>query len=92
MELWADESESARLSGMTEDKFVKHIKLLEAEGFPKKSTWNAKRYRPAIIAFWHKQNGLDALLESPGAAQHGEDGFDRFGTNGTEQGIGRASR
>jgi hypothetical protein len=62
--------------------------LLEAEGFPRKSPWNSLRYRPAIIAFWHRQNGLDALLED--ATQHDADGSDRWGTN--DQGIRRASR
>lgn len=79
--LWADEAEAAELSGMAPDKFRAHLKLLEGEGFPKPSSWNGKRYRPAIIAFWNKQHGLDTVLDSAAPWSHEDDGTDRFGTN-----------
>lgn len=69
-EFWANEQESAALSGMTADIFAKRLADLEAKGFPKISPWNGKRFIPHIIAFWEgnpqpdstpaKEDGQDA--------------------------------
>lgn len=79
---WVDEAEAATLCGMTELKFRSHLPLLEGEGFPKPMTWNGKRWRKAIMAFWDRQNGLDALLEPQDGAHHDEEDSDIWGTNG----------
>lgn len=84
-ELWADDEESALLSGMTMERFRAHLTLLENEGFPKPSPWNGKRFIPAIVAFWHKENGLDALIGAASAGNHDEDGRDKWGTNDRKQ-------
>lgn len=83
-ELWADEAAAAELSGMPAEKFRAHLQLLEAEGFPKPSPWNGKRYIPAIRAFWDKQAGIDTLLVTAAPEHHDADGKDRWGTNDRE--------
>lgn len=82
--LWADEAAAAEMSGMPAEKFRAHLQLLEAEGFPKPSPWNGKRYAPAIRAFWDKQAGIDPLLVTATPEHHDDDGKDRWGTNDRE--------
>lgn len=53
-ELWANELETAVLSGMSQDQFAKKIEALEALGFPKRNPFNDKRFIPHIIAFWER--------------------------------------
>ena len=80
-ELWANEDEAAVLSGMDVKRFRAHLTLLEGAGFPRPSAWNGLRFIPAIIAFWHKENGLDSLLEPAPGGNHESDGTDKWGTN-----------
>lgn len=54
-ECWANEQESAVLSGMDFDKFKQKLPKLEAGGFPKISPWNGKRFIPMIDAFWNRE-------------------------------------
>lgn len=78
-DLWANEDTAAKMCGMTPDKFKAHVRLLEGEGFPKKSTWNGLRYIPAILDFWNRQHKLEPLLESADRSNHERDGKENWG-------------
>jgi hypothetical protein len=54
-EMWANEQEAACLSGLESDKYYSLLPRLEAAGFPRKSSWNNKRFVPAIVDFWARQ-------------------------------------
>jgi hypothetical protein len=54
-EMWANEQESAALSGMDQDKYYAVLLKLEAAGFPKRSHWNSKRFIPFIEDFWRRE-------------------------------------
>lgn len=52
-QMWANESEAARLSGMCPRSFSRAVKSLELNGFPKRNPLNHKRNIEAILAFWN---------------------------------------
>lgn len=51
-QMWANEHESAVLSGLSADTFRQKLRDLELRGFPKANPLNGKRSIPAILAFW----------------------------------------
>lgn len=55
-ESWANEQEAAALSGMAPERFREQLPALESIGFPKPCGWNAKRFVPAILAFWEREH------------------------------------
>jgi hypothetical protein len=59
---WANEAESAILSGMGPERFRKSLPQLETLGFPKPNTLNGLRSIPAILAFW-RMAGPDAATQ-----------------------------
>lgn len=57
-ELWANEQESAVLSGMSPEQFAKKVEALEVAGFPKPNSWNDKRFIPHIVGFWDRGGAI----------------------------------
>lgn len=51
-QMWANEQESAALSGLPIEDYRARIAELEACGFPPVNRLNGKRPIPAILAFW----------------------------------------
>lgn len=56
--MWANEQETAVLSGLSPSNFNVQVRKLEEMGFPKKSPLTNKRYIPAIEQFWDRQCGV----------------------------------
>lgn len=56
---WANEAETAVLSGMSPERFRKSLPRLEALGFPKPNNINGMRPIPAILAFWRLASNDD---------------------------------
>ena len=63
-ELWANETETAALCGMSYDVFSEKISDMERLGFPQKSEWNGKRFIPLIEQFWREQSVRPILQPS----------------------------
>lgn len=55
--MWANEQESAVLSGYPADgeKYRAALADLETAGFPRKAPFNGLRFIPAIVEFWRRQ-------------------------------------
>jgi hypothetical protein len=60
--MWANEQESAALSGYSVEGFKKALPTLEATGFPKNMPLNGLRFIPAILNFWAGQ--IDSFKNS----------------------------
>lgn len=66
--MWANEQESAVLSGLSPRRFGEIIAELESRGFPQKNPDNGLRPIPAILAFWKlpaNLSGLPAAILEP---------------------------
>ena len=50
--LWANEQETAVLSGFSVEAFRQQLPALEKLGFPRANPLNGKRPIPAILQFW----------------------------------------
>jgi hypothetical protein len=60
---WANEQESACLLGLESDKYYSLLPQMEANGFPKKTSWNNKRFIPAIDEFRRRWLAGDFRVE-----------------------------
>jgi hypothetical protein len=60
--MWANEQESAVLSGYSVEGFREALPALEKAGFPRKSPWNGLRHIPSILHFWAGQ--IDSFKNS----------------------------
>lgn len=67
---WADDSETACLCGMCVVTFYGKVEALEAIGFPRASSWNGKRYIPAIREFWAREHQRSPLQKHKPQGQH----------------------
>jgi len=50
--MWANEKETAELSGVSISRFRKRVKEWEHNGFPRVHPETGKRFIPAILRFW----------------------------------------
>lgn len=64
---WANEAETAVLSGMSPEAFRCKLPQLDTLGFPKPNRLNGLRSIPAILAFWRitENDKAGDLLEFP---------------------------
>ena len=62
--LWADEKESAELSGVTILRFRQRVKEWEENGFPRENPETGKRFIPAILRYWDPMPGSPRLHRS----------------------------
>jgi hypothetical protein len=71
-EMWANEAESAALSGLSSDDFRTKRQALEAKGFPRVNPLNGQRFIPAIIDFWRRdhESGIAPAKPKPRGQQH----------------------
>lgn len=51
-QMWANEQETAALSGLSAERFRLLLPSLEQSGLPRQNPINCKRPIPAILAFW----------------------------------------
>ena len=64
-EMWANEAESAALSGLGAEEFRGMRQSLEAKGFPRINPTNGLRFIPAIIDFWRRDHESGPAKEKP---------------------------
>ena len=64
-EMWANEQESAELSGMSPNRFKTVLPALTKRGFPPINPINGKRPIPAILAFWGLRANDPAIPPEP---------------------------
>lgn len=75
-EMWANEGESAVLSGYSPEKFRAALPALEKAGFPRVTSWNGLRFIPAIEDFWRRQVDEGVLKEPESTDQRHLENFD----------------
>lgn len=76
-DLWANETETAALCGMSYEIYSKKIKQMEAAGFPRKTELNGKRFIPFIEQWW--RDHVSATIFEPrdvGEDERGKENFD----------------
>lgn len=66
--MWANEAESAVLSGVGVEIFRTKVKAWESKGFPQINSENGKRSIPAILAFWRLPQNHSPILTTMEAA------------------------
>lgn len=75
-EMWANEAESAALSGVGAEEFRGMREDLEAKGFPRVNPTNGMRFIPAIIDFWRREQETEI---GPPKTKRGQQHLENFG-------------
>lgn len=82
--MWANEQETATLSGYSPASFKPALPKLEEAGFPQVNPRNGLRFIPAIIDFWRRE--VDAArLAVPESAPAAEQDLEEFGHDGSSE-------